>query len=179
MGAITDKVADRPFRRSDPEPGKDGGLTDQDGDGRLAHRDLYLRDFERIPRFHPQRNAPVVEPSAAVQPATIPLLDNPAHPGHALYAEALQGMQASPYFSGEQNQQQLAANLVAAIATLPEGRVGDGLLQERLLAAQPERGQPREPIRRGRWSDKEPDWVMEGDRLLQSCSVKQFDCNLD
>ncbi|PZO63573.1 MAG: hypothetical protein DI635_08190 [Pseudoxanthomonas suwonensis] len=130
VAAIADKVADTPFRRSDPAPGKDGALTDQDGDGRLTHRDLYLRDFERIPRFHPQRNAPVVEPSAAVQPATIPLLDNPAHPVHALDAQALQGMQGNPRFPDGQNQQQLAANLVAAIATLPEDRVKGGLLQE-------------------------------------------------
>ena len=67
------------------------------------------------------------------QPAGgVPLLDNPAHPGHALYAQALQGMQANPRFPGGYNQQQLAANLVAAIATLPEGRVSDGLLQEKL-----------------------------------------------
>lgn len=58
-------------------------------------------------------------------------------------------------------------------------RLPYGMPLEQVLAAQPERGQPREPIRRGRWSDKDPDWVMEGDRLLQSCSVKQFDCNLD
>lgn len=41
-------------------------------------------------------------------------------------------MQANPRFLGEQNQPQLAANLVAAIATLPQGRVSDGLLQEKL-----------------------------------------------
>ena len=132
VAAIADKVADTPFRRSDPAPGKDGALADQDGDGRLTHRDLYLRDFQRIPRFHPQPDAPAVEPSAAVQPAAIPLLDNPAHPGHTLYAQALQGMQANPRFPAEQQHQQLAANLVAAIATLPEDRVKDGLLQERL-----------------------------------------------
>ena len=41
-------------------------------------------------------------------------------------------------------------------------RLPYGMPLEQVLAAQPERGQPREPIRRGRWSDKEPDWVMEG-----------------
>ena len=71
VAAISDKVADTPFRRSDPAPGKEGALTDRNGDGQLTHRDLYLRDFERIPRFHPQPDAPAVEPSALC--ASLPL----------------------------------------------------------------------------------------------------------
>ena len=132
VGLVAQKIASTPYTLQDSGHQVGSALTDQDGDGRLTHRDLYLRDFQRIPRFHPQPDAPAVEPSAAVQPAAIPLLDNPTHPGHALYAQALQGMQANPRFPDGPNQQQLAANLVAAIATLPEGRVSDGLLQEKL-----------------------------------------------
>ena len=95
VAAIADKVADTLFRRSDPAPGKEGTLTDQDGDGRLTHRDLYLRDSERIPRFNPQPDAPAMEPSVSTQPAAIPLLSDPAHPAHDLYAQTLRAFAAS------------------------------------------------------------------------------------
>ena len=135
VAAISDKVADTPFRRSDPSPGKDGALTDRNGDGQLTHRDLYLRDFERIPRFHPQPDAPAVEPSAPIQPAVTPLLSDSAHPAHDLYAQTLRAFAASPQIAAagysQERQQLLAANLVAGNLNLLESRNGPPL-QERI-----------------------------------------------
>ncbi|PZO64888.1 MAG: hypothetical protein DI635_04560 [Pseudoxanthomonas suwonensis] len=135
VAAIADKVADTPFRRSDPAPGKEGTLTDQDGDGRLTHRDLYLRDFERIPRFHPQPDAPAMEPSASTQPTAIPLLYDPAHPAHDMYAQTLRAFAASPQIVAagysQERQQLIAANLVAGNLNVRESRNGPPL-QERI-----------------------------------------------
>ena len=135
VAAISDKVADTPFRRSDPAPGKDGALTDRNGDGQLTHRDLYLRDFERIPRFHPQPDAPAIEPSASTQPAAIPLLSDPAHPAHDLYAQTLRAFAASPQIAAagysQERQQLIAANLLAGNLHVRESRNGPPL-QERI-----------------------------------------------
>jgi hypothetical protein len=43
---IARQVADRPYTRSEP-------LTDQNSDGQLTHRDLYLRDYEYFRRSNP------------------------------------------------------------------------------------------------------------------------------
>ena len=43
---IAKQVADRPYTRSEP-------LTDQNQDGQLTHRDLYLRDYEYFRRSNP------------------------------------------------------------------------------------------------------------------------------
>lgn len=74
---------------------------------------------------------------ATDQPAAGPrLLNDPAHPGHALYSQALDAMQASPQvqtrgFTAEQ-QQTMAANLVAGMTSLKQDQTDSGLLQERL-----------------------------------------------
>ena len=71
----------------------------------------------------------------AAQPAAIPLLSDPAHPAHDLYAQTLRAFAASPQIAAagysEERQQLLAANLVAGNLKVRESRNGPPL-QERI-----------------------------------------------
>ncbi len=72
----------------------------------------------------------------AARPAAIPLLSDPAHPGHDLYAQALRGIDASPRipagtFTAEQRER-VAANLTAGTLGLTASRKHEGLTQEKL-----------------------------------------------
>jgi len=57
---IAKQIADRPYTRSEP-------LSDQNQDGRLTHRDLYLRDYEYFRRSNP---LPGQGPDAPHEPRT-------------------------------------------------------------------------------------------------------------
>ena len=88
------------------------------------------------PQSQSQPDAPATEPSTSAQPATIPLLSDPAHPAHAMYAQALQSIAASAQLSGGrcpiEQQQLIAANLVAGMVSLPQSRMHGALTQEKL-----------------------------------------------
>ncbi len=90
----------------------------------------------QAPQSQSQPVAPATEPSTSAQPATIPLLSDPAHPAHAMYAQALHGIAASAQLSGGrfpiEQQRLIAANLVAGMVSLPQSRMHGALTLEKL-----------------------------------------------
>lgn len=98
-------VADFTYTRSD-------GLTDQNQDGRLTQRDLYLRDYQGLLRHRKEPDAP---------PQTLNLHDmrEPDHPGHRGYREILYrvGMfEAQNRIESGPHSEQLAASIAALAA---------------------------------------------------------------
>ena len=83
----------------------------------------------------PSRSATQEPNSPQTAPTFVPLLSDPAHPAHDLYAQTLRAFAASPQiaaagYSGEQLQL-IGANLVAGNVNVRESRNGP-LLQERI-----------------------------------------------
>jgi hypothetical protein len=98
-------VADFTYTRSD-------GLTDQNQDGRLTQRDLYLRDYQALLR-HPK------EPDAPPQTLNLHDMREPDHPGHRGYREILHrvGMfEAKNHMESGPHSEQLAASIAALAA---------------------------------------------------------------
>lgn len=60
------------------------GLSDQNDDGSLTQRDLYLRDYQRLIKQHPDLQQP---PSTGRQ--TLSDFSDPTHPGHTAFARTL------------------------------------------------------------------------------------------
>lgn len=67
---ITAKVADTPYWLSTP-------LTDKNNDGKLTHRDAYLRDYEQVIKQHPKLAKPPELPQESM-PNKAPRLRGPA-----------------------------------------------------------------------------------------------------
>lgn len=102
---IAKVIADYPYTRSD-------GLTDQNQDGRLTQRDLYLRDYQGLLR-HPK------EPAAPPQTLNLHDMREPDHPGHHGYREILHrvGMfEAQNRIESGPHSEQLAASITALAA---------------------------------------------------------------
>ncbi|QWP78324.1 hypothetical protein J5226_08010 [Lysobacter sp. K5869] len=77
IAQLSGPIPNFPYTRPD-------GLKDQDADGLLTQRDLYLRDYQLLIKHR-------AEPTAPPPPRNPPLTDfaNPEHPGHTAFERTL------------------------------------------------------------------------------------------